>query len=204
MCHVWTVSVLSRSLRIHGRYLEILVNTSPWLQSLWDRNSPVRKAVFPSTVATGDPDISSHFLFLYCDRTLIPSGSCSSIQNILLVKEKLRLSLELQASSETYEGLLAPPTTMPSLPLFIKMFSLKSFSGRQSWMVPEPKVVGSLSSKNAKSSSGLPVKYLLWSVFLVIWEALIFSFECPAMEKKDRNLYANEVFWRKKTQYTEA
>lgn len=193
MCHVWP-SVLSKSLRIHSRYLEILANTSPWLQSVWDKNSPVRKAVFPSTVATGDPDIRSHSFFLCCDRLRpIPSGSRSSIQNILLVKEKLRLSLEWQTSSERYEGLLASPTSTPSLPLFIKMFSLKSFSGRQSWMVPKPNAIDSLSTKNAKSSSGLPVKYRLWRMLLVTWEACTCTFEWPVMENKDRELYAKEA-----------
>lgn len=184
MCHVWTASLLSRSLRIHGRYLETLVKTSPWLQSLWDRINPVRKAVFPSTVATGDPDARSHSSFLCCDRfCTVPSASRSSIQNILLVNEKLRLSLEWQTSSGRYEGLLAPPTTTPSLPFFIKMFSLKSFSGRQSWMAPKPKEIGSLSSKNAKSSSGLPLTYLLWRVSLLNLDRFTVLFQGPIGKK---------------------
>lgn len=180
MCHVCTPRCSARSLRIHGRYLETLVNTSPWLQSLWDKNNPVRKAVFPSTVATGDPDGRSHSFFSCFDRPCTePSAFLSSIQNILLVKGKLRLSLELQTSSERYKALFSRPITTPSLSLFIKMFSLKSLSGRQSWMATKPKAIGSLSSKNAKSSSGLLVKYLLWRVFLVTWEAFIFSNEWP-------------------------
>lgn len=181
--YLCSASDLSTSCRIQCRYLETLVNTSPWLQSFCDKKSPVRKAVFSSSVATGVPGLKSHWNLLCCNRDLaLTTDSCSSIQNILLVKGNVRLSLSWQSSSERYEEGLTPPTTTPSLPVFIKTFSLKSFSGRQRGMVSRPRVIGSFSSKKAKSSSGWPNVYLLWRVHLEAFEAFLFSFGLPAVK----------------------